>query len=234
MSLHLTHDLAEAHKSLLRLSGVVERMIDQAVQSLVARQSEIATMVISQDEEIDRTEVKIEEDCLKMLALHQPVAADLRRITTMLKINNDLERMADLACNIAQRALSVYEYPDFQLQSGLQQMALMAISMVRRSLDAFVRQDVNLAMEVISSDDAVDRKNVEVIAVLNDQMKRDSDQIYPAMHCFSASRHLEQIADHAVSIAEDTIYMVKGEIVRHRQPSATPIASSGSSLHNSP
>ncbi|MCU0711835.1 MAG: phosphate signaling complex protein PhoU [Pirellula sp.] len=217
MSLHLTHDLAEAHKSLLRLSGVVEKMIDQAVQSLVARQADVALMVIGQDEEIDRIEVKIEEDCLKMLALHQPVAADLRRITTMMKINNDLERMADLACNIAQRAISVHEYPDFQLQSGLQQMALMAINMVRRSLDAFVRQDVNLALEVIRSDDAVDSKNVDVIAVLNDQMQRDISQISPAMHCFSASRHLEQIADHAVSIAEDTIYMVRGEIVRHRQ-----------------
>jgi phosphate transport system protein len=229
MSLHLTHDLAEAHKSLLRLSGVVEKMIDRAVQSLVARQADIAMMVIGQDEEIDRIEVKIEEDCLKMLALHQPVAADLRRITTMMKINNDLERMADLACNIAQRAISVYEYPDFQLQSGLQQMALMAISMVRRSLDAFVRQDVNLALDVIRSDDAVDSKNVDVIAVLNDQMQRDINQISPAMHCFSASRHLEQIADHAVSIAEDTIYMVKGEIVRHRQPPPASFPSQSSS-----
>jgi phosphate transport system protein len=217
MSLHLSHDLAEAHKSLLRLSGVVEQMIDKAVQSLVMRQKDVAASVIEQDTEIDRTEVKIEEDCLKMLALHQPVAADLRRITTMMKINNDLERMADLACNIAQRAVSVYDFPDFQIQAGLGQMAMMTIGMVRRSLDAFVRHDVNLALEVIRSDDTVDSKNVEVINVLNDQMTRDSDQISAAMHCFSASRHLEQIADHAVSIAEDTIYMVNGEIVRHRQ-----------------
>ncbi|MBU6174054.1 MAG: phosphate signaling complex protein PhoU [Planctomycetes bacterium] len=217
MSLHLSQDLNDAHNSLLRLSGNVEEMIGKSVQSLVERRGALAAEVIQKDNDIDRSEVRIEEDCLKMLALHQPVAADLRRITTMMKINNDLERMADLACNIAQRADSLCPHPEFPIPSGIEQMASMANSMVRRSLDAFVNRDTELAYQVIKDDDQVDAKNVEVIETLNAIMSSDASQIYAAMHCFSASRHLEQIADHAVSIAEDTIYMVNGVIVRHRQ-----------------
>ncbi|MFN7892811.1 MAG: phosphate signaling complex protein PhoU [Pirellula sp.] len=221
MSLHLSQDLNDAYNSLLRLSGSVEEMIRKSVQSLVERRGTLAAEVIDRDNEVDRGEVRIEEDCLKMLALHQPVAADLRRITTMMKINNDLERMADLACNIAQRADSLCPHPEFPIPSGIDQMATMAISMVRRSLDAFVNRDTEMAFRVIKDDDKVDAKNVEVIEVLNSLMSQNSSQIYAAMHCFSASRHLEQIADHAVSVAEDTIYMVDGVIVRHRWPAIT-------------
>lgn len=229
MSLHLSQDLNDAHNSLLRLSGSVEEMIGKAVQSLVERRASLAVEVIQRDTEVDRSEVRIEEDCLKMLALHQPVAADLRRITTMLKINNDLERIADLACNIAQRADSLGPHPEFPIPPGIQQMASMTNSMVRRSLDAFVNRDTELAYQVITDDDKVDAKNVEVIETLNSLMSRDSSQIAAAMHCFSASRHLEQIADHAVSIAEDIIYMVNGVIVRHRQISSNSSSANKSS-----
>jgi phosphate transport system protein len=217
MSLHLSQDLTEAHNSLLKLSGSVEEMIASAVHSLVERKGALAAEVIDKDSQIDRSEVRIEEDCLKMLALHQPVAADLRRITTMMKINNDLERIADLACNIAQRADSLCSRPEFPIPSGISEMAQMSTSMVRRSLDAFVSRSADLARQVIEEDDRVDAKNVEVIEILNSLMSGNKEQIAAAMHCFSASRHLEQIADHAVSIAEDIIYMVDGVIVRHRQ-----------------
>jgi len=217
MSLHLSQDLTDAHNSLLKLSGSVEDMIASAVRSLVERRGALAAEVIGRDSQIDRSEVRIEEDCLKMLALHQPVAADLRRITTMMKINNDLERIADLACNIAQRADSLCPHPEFPIPPGINEMALMTTSMVRRSLDSFVQRNTVSARQVIEDDDEVDVKNVEVIHTLNSLMSRDNSQIAAAMHCFSASRHLEQIADHAVSIAEDIIYMVDGEIVRHRQ-----------------
>lgn len=230
MSLHLSQDLNDAHNSLLKLSGRVEAMIASAVQSLVERRGALAAEVINLDSDIDRAEVRIEEDCLKMLALHQPVAADLRRITTMMKINNDLERMADLACNIAQRADSLCPHPEFPIPSGINEMATMTTSMVRRSLDAFVNRNPAQAHQVILEDDKVDAKNVEVIEVLSDLMSRDPSMIYAAMHCFSASRHLEQIADHAVSIAEDIVYMVEGVIVRHRQvlqPRATDPGSPG-------
>ena len=219
MSLHLSQDLDEAHNSLLKLSGQVEDMIALAVKSLVERRGSLASEVIQRDTEIDRAEVRIEEECLKMLALHQPVAADLRRITTMMKINNDLERIADLACNIAQRADSLCQFPEFPIPSGINEMATMITKMVRLSLDAFVHRDIELAKSVIEQDDPVDAKNVQVIEKLAQLMSEDTSKIVAALHCFSASRHLEQIADHAVSIAEDIIYMVEGVIIRHRQAS---------------
>ena len=219
MSLHLSQDLDEAHNSLLKLSGQVEDMIALAVKSLVERRGSLASEVIQRDTEIDRAEVRIEEECLKMLALHQPVAADLRRITTMMKVNNDLERIADLACNIAQRADSLCQFPEFPIPSGINEMATMITKMVRLSLDAFVHRDIELAKSVIEQDDPVDAKNVQVIEKLAQLMSEDTSKIVAALHCFSASRHLEQIADHAVSIAEDIIYMVEGVIIRHRQAS---------------
>lgn len=219
MSLHLSQDLDEAHNSLLKLSGQVEDMIALAVKSLVERRGSLAGEVVQRDTEIDRAEVRIEEECLKMLALHQPVAADLRRITTMMKVNNDLERIADLACNIAQRADSLCQFPEFPIPNGINEMATMITKMVRSSLDAFVHRDIELAKSVIEQDDPVDAKNVQVIEKLSQLMSEDTSKIVAALHCFSASRHLEQIADHAVSIAEDIIYMVEGVIIRHRQAS---------------
>jgi phosphate transport system protein len=135
----------------------------------------------------------------------------------MMKVNNDLERIADLACNIAQRADSLCSYPEFPIPSGINEMATMITRMVRSSLDAFVHRNTDQARGVIQDDDPVDAKNVEVIETLARLMAQEPTQIVAALHCFSASRHLEQIADHAVSIAEDVIYMVDGVIIRHRQ-----------------
>ena len=217
--MHLKQDLDEARVSLLKLSGMVEDMIALAVKSLMLRQGILASDVVRRDSEIDRAEVRIEEDCLKMLALHQPVAADLRRVTTMMKVNNDLERMADLACNIAQRADSLCPYPEFPIPNGINEMATMVTRMVRASLDAFVRNDSAMARSVIVMDDPLDAKNVQVIGVLAESIQKDPSQVEAALHAFSASRHLEQIGDLAVSIAEDVIYMVEGVIIRHRQAS---------------
>jgi phosphate transport system protein len=212
MSLHLKQDLDEARVSLLKLSGMVEDMIALAVKSLMLRQGILASEVVRRDSDVDRAEVRIEEDCLKMLALHQPVAADLRRVTTMMKVNNDLERMADLACNIAQRADSLCPHPEFPIPNGINEMATMVTRMVRASLDAFVSNDSVM-------DDPLDAKNVQVIGVLAELIQKDPSQVEAALHAFSASRHLEQIGDLAVSIAEDVIYMVDGVIIRHRQAS---------------
>ena len=217
MSLHLNQDLDEARVSLLKLSGMVEDMIALAVKSLMQRQGILASDVVRRDSDVDRAEVRIEEDCLKMLALHQPVAADLRRVTTMMKVNNDLERMADLACNIAQRADSLCTHPEFPIPNGINEMATMVTRMVRASLDAFVSNDSAMARSVIVMDDPLDAKNVQVIGVLAESIQKDPSQVEAALHAFSASRHLEQIGDLAVSIAEDVIYMVEGVIIRHRQ-----------------
>jgi phosphate transport system protein len=219
MSLHLKQDLDEARVSLLKLSGMVEDMIALAVKSLMLRQGILASEVVRRDSDVDRAEVRIEEDCLKMLALHQPVAADLRRVTTMMKVNNDLERMADLACNIAQRADSLCTHPEFPIPNGINEMATMVTRMVRASLDAFVSNDSAMARSVIVMDDPLDAKNVQVIGFLAESIQKDPSQVEAALHAFSASRHLEQIGDLAVSIAEDVIYMVEGVIIRHRQAS---------------
>lgn len=217
--MHLKQDLDEARVSLLKLSGMVEDMIALAVKSLMLRQGILASDVVRRDSDVDRAEVRIEEDCLKMLALHQPVAADLRRVTTMMKVNNDLERMADLACNIAQRADSLCPHPEFPIPDGINQMATMVTRMVRASLDAFVSNDSAMARSVIVMDDPLDAMNVQVIGVLAESIQKDPSQVEAALHAFSASRHLEQIGDLAVSIAEDVIYMVDGVIIRHRQAS---------------
>ena len=224
MSRHLIHDLEESYHRLLELSGQVEDMIAKSVRSLVERQAQLSREVIDQDSQIDKEEVRIEAECLKMLAMHQPVAADLRRISTMMKVNNDLERMADLAVNIAERAGCLQPVPEFPIPKQINEMAQMTTAMVRRSLDAFVNQDIELAYAVITQDDAIDAMNVRVIDELTGIMASQPKWISPALHCFSASRHLERIADHATNIAADLIYMVSGDIVRHRReytPNAT-------------
>ena len=217
MTLHLHRDLDNLHREILALSAVVEDMIDRATLALSERRNELATEVIESDELVDQREVHIEEECLKLLALHQPVAVDLRRIATVLKVNNDLERIADLAVNIAERALSLDKFLEFPIPEKLNRMAKMATTMVRRSLDAFVNLDIQGAREILAADEDVDQMNVEVIVQLQKQIRDNPQLTSPAMHAFSASRHIERIADHATNIAEDVIYLIEGEIVRHRQ-----------------
>ncbi|MCA9130308.1 MAG: phosphate signaling complex protein PhoU [Planctomycetales bacterium] len=216
MSKHLADDMNQAYHRLLAMSGEVENMINLAVLSLMDRNIETAQRVILLDEEIDRTEVSIEAECLKMLALHQPVAADLRRLTTMMKVNNDLERMADLACNIAERASCLVAVADFPIPERIRDMAEEVVLMVRTSLRSFINYDTTLAQEVIEKDNHVDSANVDVIDRLIEVIQENSFWTEPALHCFSASRQLEQIADHATAVAEDVIYMVSGVISRHQ------------------
>ncbi len=222
MSRHLKQDLEQAYHRLVSLSGQVEEMISKAVRSLVDRRVDLAEEVIGLDERIDRIEVQIEDECLKMLALHQPVAADLRRLTIMMKINNDLEQIADLACNVAERANDLVEHPSFPIPALLSDMATESIAMVRDGLNAFVNLDLDTAHRVIRSDDTIDAMNVRVIDDLYEVMRQDAEWIPLAVSCFSASRNLEQIADHAVNMAEDVIYMISGVIVRHQHQDSDP------------
>ena len=216
MQRHLQRELDFIHQRLLSSFGVVEKMIDHAVQALCDQRLELVDVVIASDQEVDETEVRIEEDCLKILALHQPVASDLRRISTVLKINSDLERIADLACNIAERAQNLHQKPYFPIPNGLTEMVEQATNMVKRSLDAFVGSDIALAKEVIQMDARVDDLNRQVIGELQAMMKSDPELVEAALHCFSAARHIERIGDHAENIAEDVIYLVDGDIVRHK------------------
>lgn len=216
MPLHLQRDLDHLHHEVLSLSGVVEEMLEKATRALFERNAQIADEVIGFDILVDEREVQIEEECLKALALHQPVAVDLRRVATVLKVNNDLERMADLTVNLAERAKSVIEYPTFVIPPRLARMADTAKGMLADVLDSFVNMDCVAAARVGATDELVDRMNDEIIQELQQTMKDRPDQVVPALHCFSASRHIERISDHATNISDDVIYMVKGTIVRHR------------------
>jgi phosphate transport system protein len=216
MSLHLHRDMENLQRQVLSISAVAEEMIDRATRVLCERRYDDAAEVIEADSEVDTREVGIEEECLKILALHQPVASDLRRIAAVLKINNDVERIADLAVHIAQRAQGLAEFPEFVVPERTSRMVDLAMQMVRGALDAFVNLDAEAARRIIRLDDTVDELNREIIADLQVQMQRQPMSVEPGLHCFSAVRHIERIADHAVSIAEDVIYLVEGDIVRHR------------------
>jgi phosphate transport system protein len=196
-------------------SSRVEEMIAKACQALVERRPDIAKEVIASELEINVREVEIEEDCLKILALHQPVAVDLRRTATVLKINTELERIADLAVNIAERTISLAEHPEFEIPAKLERMFVRASDMVHEALDAFVDQDVDAAREVCRRDDEVDDYNRRVIDELLATMRSRSDLVEAALHFFSVCRHVERIGDCATNIAEDVIYLVEGEIARH-------------------
>ena len=225
MSKHLQLGLDDLREELLALFGVVEQMVDMAVRSLVERRPDLANRVIQTDSVVDAREVKLEEECLKMLALHQPVATDLRQVITVVKINSELERMADLACNIAERAMALDMYPLFTVPDELNDMVRESNSMVRRALDAFVTGDTAKAREVIRDDDVVDAMNRIIIDQLQELMQESPEHVIPAVHCFSASRNIECVADLATSLAEDVVYLVEGEIVRHihAEPSKKPI-----------
>jgi len=215
MSKHLSRDMDHVHQRLLSLSAVVEEMIDKAARSLMDRDVDVAEEVIEADEQVDRSEVHIENECLKILALHQPVAIDLRRIATVVKVNNDLERIADLAVNMAERAVHIAESADFPIPDKLPVMVRMATDMVRGVLDAFVNLDSAAARRISLLDSDVNQLNREIIEQLQTVMKSNADLVEAALHCFSATRHIERIADHATNIAEDVVYLVEGEIVRH-------------------
>ena len=216
MSKHLERDLDNLQKDLLTLAASVEDAIHKAIRALQERDVPLAEEVIDGDNDIDEEENHVEEECLKVLALHQPVAVDLRRIAAAMKINTDLERMADLAEDIAERAVALARWPAIPIPGDLQRMTDLASSMVRQALDAFVNLDAKLARLVCRLDDEVDRYNKSIIDELIRLMQRSPEMVEPGLSLFSATRHLERIADHATNVAEDVIYLVEGAIVRHR------------------
>jgi phosphate transport system protein len=216
MSKHLERDLEQIQREILTLAAAVEEALYKAVRALQERQVGLAQQVIDGDTPIDRQENHVEEECLKVLALHQPVASDLRRVITVLKINSDLERMADLAADIAERALVLAQPPFVPIPDSLQRMTDLTTSMVRQSLDSFVNLDTHLARRVWRLDDEVDRYNHDIIQEILPVMQSSAEMVEPGLSLFSAVRHLERIADHATNIAEDVVYLVEGEIVRHR------------------
>jgi phosphate transport system protein len=216
MSIHLNRDLESLHQHIMSMCAVVEEVVHRAVEELGRPDVEVSQEIVDRDDEIDRWDVRIEEECLKILALHQPVADNLRRVAAVMKIAWELERVADVAVNIAERAAGLAGAPEVHVPEKLNHMAQVALDMLRLSLDAFVAQDSRLARDVCGQDDIVDALNREIIDELLMMMKGSPDLVEPALQLFSASRHVERVADHATNIAEDVVYLVEGEIIRHR------------------
>jgi len=216
MPKQLQKEIETLKKRILALSDQVETAVYDATIAIEHRDSKLARKVIDNDIIIDRQEVEIEEECLKTLALHQPVAIDLRFIITVLKINSDLERIGDLAVNVAERAVFLATQPKPDISFDFVGMAGAAQSMLTKSLDALVNLSIELAKEVCTSDDTVDAMNREMYVKVQQAIGIHPEQMESLIHMLSASRHLERIADHATNIAEDVIYMIEGQIVRHR------------------
>lgn len=212
----LQREIEKLKKHILELGAVVEERVRMAVKSVEDTDSELARTIIRGDIEIDHMEVDLEEECLKILALYQPVANDLRFIIAVLKINNDLERLGDLAVNIAERATCIPRLESNDMITDITTMADKAQAMLRSSLDALVNQDADLAREVCARDDEVDDIHAQLFSKFEEAARRQPDRIQYYTHLMGVSRNLERIADHTTNIAEDVIYMSMGEIVRHR------------------
>ncbi len=216
MNTHLQREIDKLKRNVLFMGAEVEDSVYRAVDCLVLRNAELAEEIIRSDSYIDQLEVEIEEECLKLLALHQPVATDLRYVIAVLKINNDLERIGDLAVNIAERAAYISVRPHIDLPLDFRGMADITQSMLKKSLDALVKTDATLATEVRTEDDGVDAMNRHMHWVITEYITKNPQRTEELLHLLSCSRHLERIADQCTNIAEDVIYMVQGEIVRHK------------------
>ncbi len=216
MSNVLQRELERLKKMILAVCAVVEENVGRSVRAIETRDRELARRVIESDKEIDRTEVDVEEECLKVLALHQPVASDLRFIVAVLKINSDLERIGDLAVNIAERAEALASRERIRAPIDVVAMSEKARAMLRKSLDALVTLDPKLAREVGAHDDEVDAMNRENFAKIQQEIRADLVDLDSLLQFLSVSRYLERIADHASNIAEDVVYLTEGNIVRHK------------------
>ncbi len=212
---HLQRDLDLLKKEILTVGSLVEQAMEKAKRVLSHRDAELAKEVMLGDNEIDRREVEVEENCLKILALHQPVAADLRFIIAVLKVNNDLERVGDLTKNMARRAASLVEGPALECAPELNRMAGETRKMLSMSLDSLVGTDVVLARKVLEMDDRIDEANRDMFRHVRDSLVENREDVERGIQAISISRNLERIGDLATNIAEDVIFMVEGELVRH-------------------
>jgi phosphate transport system protein len=216
MTKHIERQLESLKERILRLGTLVEEAISKSITALINRDPSLAQRVITNDAEIDAMEVEVEEECLKILALYQPVAADLRFVVAVLKINNDLERMGDLARNIAKRVTQLEGGDPYDLPPEIRMMATQAQEMVRQCLDAVVKRDPTLARQVREEDDIVDEARQRIQRRVMQGIKEQPENVENLLRINSVAKHIERIADMATNIAEDVVYMVEGDIVRHR------------------
>jgi phosphate transport system protein len=212
---HFEEELDQLKVRLLEMGGLSEDRVQTAVQSLVTRDLSMVARVLGGDGPINQLHIEIDNRCFTLLALHQPMAVDLRAIVSAVKINTDLERVGDLAINIAEAATRYLKHPPVKELIDIPRMATIAQAMLRDSLDAFVRRDIAMAEAVLDEDDALDALKTQVFRELLTYMLSDPSKIEPALDLILISRHLERIGDHATNIAEDVIFMVTARDVRH-------------------
>jgi phosphate transport system protein len=215
MHRHFDDELKQLKSKLLRMGGMVEDQIQGSLRALVGRDSALARRVIENDHQINTLDVEVDEDCLRLLALQQPTARDLRFITTAMKISTELERMSDLAENICERAIELNEEPQLKPYIDIPRMADWALQMVREALDAFVRSDGELARKVCADDDFIDDLTEQLFRELLSFMLENPATITRAIRITFIAKYLERIADHATNVAELVVYMVEGKIIRH-------------------
>lgn len=216
MERHFDEELKELHKEILKMGVITQEAIYKSIEALKNRDKIKAEDLISSDNKIDELELEIDERCIDLIARHQPVAGDLRFITTGMKINAELERIADLAVDICQRSLELADKPLLKPLVDIPKLAVIAQGMVHSAIDAFVNRDVALAKSVVLSDKQADAlRNMIHEELLNDYLAKDPNTASRAVPLLLVSRHLERICDHATNIAEDIIYMVEGKVVKH-------------------
>lgn len=215
-------ELRGLRTGLIKMGGLVESQIAEAIEALVERDTNRARATIARDTEVNRMDVENDELAIRLLALHQPAASDLRFITTSLKITTDLERIGDNAVNICERVLELNEEPQLKPYIDIPRMATIAQSMVKDSVDAFMRDDPDLAEEVVDRDDEVDGLNYQIYRELLSYMVEDPSSIARATRILFVSKNLERVADHATNIAEMVVYMVKGRTIRHTEKKHHP------------
>jgi phosphate transport system protein len=218
---HLQREIERLKRRMLALGAVVEENLRLSVDAIETRDIAAARKAIATDHVIDQNEVELEEECLKILALYQPVAIDLRFIMAVVKINSEFERIGDLAVNIAERAISLADLTHpLAIPHGMSVMADLTSTIIEKALDALVRQDALAARQVLADDDEIDALYADLIEALKDIIRAHPEHLDAAVLLLSVARALERLADHATNIAEDVLYMVEGEIHRHQEPDA--------------
>ncbi len=216
MERHFDEELKELHKEILKMATLTQEAIFKAIEALQNRDKTMAEAVVSEDTRIDQVELDIDERCVDLIARHQPMAGDLRFITTTMKVNAELERIADMAVDIAQRVMELVDKPLLKPLIDIPKLSAIAQKMVQEAIDAFIRRDVELAKKVVLSDSEADKlRNVIQEELINDYMSKDVSVAPRAVPLLLIARHLERICDHTTNIAEDVIYLVEAKVVKH-------------------
>jgi len=216
MPKRLQRELEKTKKSILSLGAMVEERLRMAIKAIETWDAVLAEEIVRKDYEIDELEIEVEEECLKILALHQPVAVDLRFLIATIKINSELERIGDEAVNIANRVRNISKRRKLKLSFDFSVMAEKAAAMLRLSLDALVNLDLDLAFKVLTLDDEVDQMHREIYDRIKEVMSQNPEYVGYLINLYTTSRHLERVGDHSTNIAEEVIYLIEGEIIRHR------------------